>query len=158
MEQLTQPDLLQDIETEIQQKPATIGQRFINYLIDSILFYVFVIIAAFFVGIVIALRGGTVENMDVEGRNAGARLVLYLIAYLFYVILYSLFEGASKGKTLGKLLTRTRAIRADGSLLTWKDAFVRSLCRIIPFEPFSAFGGSPWHDSIANTMVVKERK
>ncbi len=47
---------------------------------------------------------------------------------------YTLLEGAAKGKTLGKLITGTRALKIDGSNLTWKDAFLRSLCRIVPFE------------------------
>jgi hypothetical protein len=40
--------------------------------------------------------------------------------------------------------------------LTFKDALLRSLCRLIPFEVFSGFG-VPWHDSLTNTMVVKKR-
>jgi uncharacterized RDD family membrane protein YckC len=67
-------------------------------------------------------------------------------------------EGSAKGKTLGKLITGTRALKMDGGNLTWKVAFMRSLCRIVPFEAFSAFGGNPWHDRWTDTIVVKERK
>jgi uncharacterized RDD family membrane protein YckC len=61
-----------------------------------------------------------------------------------------------RGQTLGKLFTGTRAIRTDGEELTFKDALLRSLCRLIPFEVFSGFG-VPWHDSLTITMVVKKR-
>ena len=40
-------------------------------------------------------------------------------------------------------------------LLDWEDAFMRSLCRLIPFDPLSAFAGHPWHDELSKTKVIK---
>ena len=68
-----------------------------------------------------------------------------------------LFEKLFKGYTVGKLITGTRAIREDGKELTFKNAILRSLSRMVPFEPFSAFGGSPWHDRWTKTRVIKSR-
>lgn len=67
-------------------------------------------------------------------------------------------EGAFNGKTIGKYLTKTRALREDGSPLGWDKAFVRSLCRLIPFEGFSYLGSNllGWHDTISKTMVVED--
>jgi len=65
-------------------------------------------------------------------------------------------EKAFKGRTLGKVISGTRAIRNDGGELTLKDALLRSLSRLVPFEVFSGFG-TPWHDSWTNTQVIKAR-
>ncbi|HEX2627520.1 MAG TPA: RDD family protein, partial [Chitinophagaceae bacterium] len=67
-------------------------------------------------------------------------------------------EKLFQGYTIGKLLTGTRAVRNDGKELTWKDAIVRSLCRMIPFEVLSGFAYRPWHDSITKTTVVQVRR
>jgi uncharacterized RDD family membrane protein YckC len=68
-------------------------------------------------------------------------------------------EYFTHGKTLGKLFTRTRAVNDDGTRLTPKTAFLRSICRIIPFEAFSALGSPcyPWHDKLSKTYVIDDR-
>jgi uncharacterized RDD family membrane protein YckC len=70
-------------------------------------------------------------------------------------VYYSLCEKLFRGQTLGKLITATCALRTDGEELTFKDALLRSLCRLVPLEVFSGFG-VPWHDAWTNTMVVKK--
>jgi uncharacterized RDD family membrane protein YckC len=63
------------------------------------------------------------------------------------------------GRTLGKLITSTKVIAQDVVKPGFGRAMVRTLCRFIPFEPFSFFGAERrgWHDSIAKTWVVKSR-
>jgi uncharacterized RDD family membrane protein YckC len=84
-------------------------------------------------------------------------LILYLVGILNYLLYYTFCEKVFKGYTLGKLITGTRAIRDDGNELTFKDAILRSLSRLVPFEALSAFGYSPWHDSWTKTTVIKSR-
>jgi uncharacterized RDD family membrane protein YckC len=82
----------------------------------------------------------------------------YSIAMLNHLIYYSICEKAFKGYTLGKLITGTRAIRDDGEELTFKDAFLRSLSRLVPFEALSIwFGSGLWHDTWTKTKVIKVR-
>ena len=81
-------------------------------------------------------------------------LLAYIVGIFNYIIYYGFCEKLFRGQTIGKFFTKTKAIRNDGEELTLKDAFLRSLCRLIPFEVFSGFG-VPWHDSLTNTMVVK---
>jgi uncharacterized RDD family membrane protein YckC len=59
---------------------------------------------------------------------------------------------------VGKLITGSKVVRHDGTAIDWKDAVVRTLCRFIPFEAFSALGTYPWHDQLSKTKVVKVRK
>jgi uncharacterized RDD family membrane protein YckC len=63
---------------------------------------------------------------------------------------------ATKGRTLGKLITGTAAVKDDGTALTFKDVLLRSVCRLIPFEPISILFGGFWHDTLAHTMVIKK--
>jgi uncharacterized RDD family membrane protein YckC len=153
MEQST-PDLLQEFEQTIDLTPVSPGLRFLNYLIDIIAFYAFsFVVGMLFASVVIT----TTYNNRVSAEN-GAYLQLYLLLgwILIVVAYYTLFEFFAKGRTLGKMVTGTVAVREDGSNLTFKDAFLRTLCRFIPFEIFSAFGYRPWHDSITRTLVIKK--
>jgi uncharacterized RDD family membrane protein YckC len=154
MEQtLSQNDLLSDVEAALHLEHAGTGQRFINMIVDMILYYiVFVLLLA----ITFGLAGGGDEFLD--DRSGSAKLLQYLVAYGVYVIFYGLMEGLSKGRTLGKLITKTKVLKQDGGEISFSDAWMRSLCRIVPFEAFSAFGGHPWHDRWTNTIVVKIRK
>jgi uncharacterized RDD family membrane protein YckC len=47
---------------------------------------------------------------------------------------------ASTGKTVGKYVTGTQVLTEDGEQPSVGTIFIRTLCRIIPFEPFSFFG------------------
>ncbi|MFN0036419.1 MAG: RDD family protein [Saprospiraceae bacterium] len=128
---------------------ADTGKRFVNYLIDRILLQVFVV-----VGFVLLDFG----RSEYEEPPSGL-LTNLALGYFLTLCYYMLLEGAFNGKTLGKLITRTRAVCEDGSPLTWNKAALRSLCRLIPFEPLSFFAGSVgWHDSLSKTFVVNDRR
>jgi len=154
---LTAPEetaLLNSLEDELQQQPAAKGTRLANLVLDVIGFYALM----FVVGIGLAAYGLVT---DVDSFNESYRssiLAEYALSYFVYVLYFTLAEGLTKGRSLGKLITGTVAIKEDGSAFTWKDALMRSLCRIVPFEPFSAFGYAPWHDKWTQTTVVKKLK
>lgn len=158
------PDLLQEFEQPVDLTPVSPGLRFVNFLIDVVAFYALSFIIGVIVGLFIAAAAISSETYNdqttTRSSEDGAYIQLLLlfgwIAILFAY--YTLFEYFAKGRTLGKLVTGTLAVREDGSALTFKDAFLRTLYRFIPFEAFSAFGYRPWHDSIANTLVIKKPK
>lgn len=81
-----------------------------------------------------------------------------LIMLLLVVAYYTVLEAAFKGRTIGKWLTGTMAVQTNGAMLSFKKALLRTLCRFIPFEAFSALGGKPWHDTITDTVVVNKRR
>lgn len=142
---MEQQDLLLDLEAELILEPASTGARFANYLIDIIGFYAF--------GMMLSIATLTIANIL---RSGDMTMVFYLIIYAAYVIYYTVLEGGTNGRTLGKFITKTKVVKEDGSLITWKDALLRSLCRLVPFEPFSALGGQPWHDKWTKTIVVRK--
>lgn len=145
--------------SEIQLVPATTGQRFLNYLIDNLLLqYGLSMLTGMAVGMLLTVLFPDYMVELSQSTDTFALLPLaYLILIVNYLVYYTICEKAFKGYTLGKLITGTRAIREDGNELTIKDALLRSLSRMVPFEAFSAFGGYPWHDSWTKTRVIKSR-
>lgn len=129
------------IEESKELNIASRGLRFANFLID----YVVIILLMVFTGPFLFGAAALSEQ-----------LVSNLIGIFYFVLYYFIFETLTKGKTIGKYITRTRAIMENGDLPTVGNILKRSLCRLIPFEPFSMFGQWAWHDSIPDMVVVKE--
>ena len=136
--------------SDVQFNPvfASTGKRFVNYLIDIIIFDIIV---------------RTIESIFAIGISAygisdyyTALVVAIFIAYMFFIVLYFLSELIFKGRTIGKFITGTKAVNEDGSEMEPKIILIRSLCRFVPFEPFSAFGtpSRPWHDKWTHTIVI----
>lgn len=160
MESISSPDLLSDLQDEIVYQHAEKWQRFVNLLIDSIV-----------VGIINSIFGGIIQTIvfasyirDVSTMDFEYSfpwhlfVIIYLIYFGLYLGYYTIFEKMMKGRTVGKLVTGTMAIREDGNPLTWKNAILRSVCRLIPIEAFVAlFISYPWHDDFTRTVVVKKQ-
>ena len=134
------------------------GQRLANYIIDLVVFYAILIFIVYISSVIyFSINPSAAEEYLRNKDSAGTSLFYYVLAYTVLILVYTLFEGGLKGKTIGKYITKTRAVKLDGSKITWKDALLRTLSRIVPFEPFSGLGDNLWHDSWTNTMVVKEK-
>jgi uncharacterized RDD family membrane protein YckC len=149
----TETHLLDDIEYIYVQAGA--GQRFVNYLVDRVVFFLVWRALSY-----ITVFPLTMFLYTATGGNQPAILVIYLlIAMALFVLWNTAFEAFTGGKSLGKLITRTRAVTENGTRITFRNALLRSLCRCIPFEAFSAFGTPtyPWHDRLSKTLVVDEK-
>jgi uncharacterized RDD family membrane protein YckC len=144
-------ELLAELKENLYEEPATVAQRFLNYLIDILFFYVIIIALSAIAGFIIGM--GFIEGDTLFGMSV---MLEYLLIYSVFVAMYAFFETVARGRTIGKMVTKTRAIKTDGSPLTFNDALKRSLIRIVPFEPFTAFGGNPWHDKWTGTKVIKD--
>jgi uncharacterized RDD family membrane protein YckC len=141
-------------EFELNLVQAGTGKRFVNYLIDLIVFYVLCFIIVLMAA---AANPESIQSLDQEG-DAGSSLALNLLFILLFVLYITFMEGFCKGRTIGKMITGTKAVNeADGSNVSLKTALLRTLCRLVPFEPFSAFG-TPWHDSWTKTLVIDVRQ
>ncbi len=129
---------------------ANSNKRFLNYLIDLLAFYVIVIFFGFLFEIVFP---GTIPYNDI---NPFWDRVLSLI---FYAIVMFATEAAFQGKSLGKLVTGTRAINVNGEPPTLMQLLARNFIRAVPFNALSAFGNpcAPWHDRWSDTYVVDEK-
>ena len=142
-----QEHLLTELETNLVR--ASTGKRFANYIIDIISFYILAVI----VGVFIAL----VSPSYVDEISKINSFVDRIISMIFMGLYMGTIEAITKGRSLGKLITKTKAVMEDGSKISAATAFARGFSRIVPFEPFSALGGSvpnPWHDRWTKTMVI----
>ena len=154
MELHTVPSVFDELEkTKPQYEYATNSQRFANFLIDSFACLIFNFFMSSIIDIILLF---TVKDIDLRRLFASDIYVSNLINLIGFVLLYTLMEGASKGRTLGKIITKTRVINYDLEPITWKDAFMRSIIRFVPFEPLSIyFGDAIWHDKWSKTYVVR---
>lgn len=165
MDQQNDNELLREEREEMKYAdPVSRWIRFTNYIVDQVA--INVILNLVKLGIAYYLLGENhrdhifyhkidldrLNNMDFEAIRYSL-VVSLAVTFIYYLI----FEAATRGRTLGKILTDTIAITQDGQPFTFKHALMRTLCRFIPFEPFSAlFAYLPWHDSLSKTAVVKK--
>jgi uncharacterized RDD family membrane protein YckC len=90
--------------------------------------------------------------------NSGFSLLDRLLTLFLYGLFMSIVEAALKGKSVGKFITKTRAVNLDGSPISAGTAFARGFSRAVPFCVFSAFGDvcNPWQDKWTDTMVIND--
>jgi uncharacterized RDD family membrane protein YckC len=131
------------------------GKRFANFIIDTIIYYILVSIVSLVVLVPMMIKDP--DSIDVE--SSSFTVITYAIVFSVIIGYYWFFEFVCKGRTIGKFITGTRAIMLGGDKLTSKAAFLRTLSRLVPFEPFSYLGSNTgWHDSWTDTYVVNERE
>lgn len=143
----------QSLLTELEFNPvlASTGKRFLNCLIDFIVFY---ISFSLFLAVLLISAHLTV----VPDNSAASELLLEALIIVFFSAYYSFCEHIFNGRTVGKFITGTKAVNEDGTKMNFRTVLLRSLSRIVPFEPFSAFGGHPWHDKWTKTYVIDVKK
>jgi uncharacterized RDD family membrane protein YckC len=156
MDQQNDRDFLQKAEQEMYVDPVSPMVRFVNYIVDQLAMLVILFVITFIWVTVAVNRGQKPEDLINAQRTAQGQLIPLLVGVALTILYYTIYEGATKGRTFGKMVTGTIVIKEDGSPFTFKDAFLRSLCRLIPFEALSALGYRPWHDSLTKTAVVKK--
>ena len=146
---LEDDDLILDFEESSQPLDlATRGQRFGNYIIDQI--------ATSILGALITVP--IVFNMDVSDADSGFTILSYLIGFGVATFYYCLLEHLT-GRSVGKMITKTRVVTELGEKPSFMNILGRTLCRFIPFEPFSFLFGEDakgWHDTISKTLVIQD--
>lgn len=131
---------------------ASLGKRFGTFVIDYLLTQVVVGILAV---IYIAANPHKLSTLVDDTQNKGMD---YLLGISGFVVYYWFFESVCQGRTIGKMIFGTRALTTEGALMSSGTVLKRTLSRLVPFDPFSFFGGyaSGWHDRWTDTMVVEE--
>ena len=100
---------------------AGLVQRAVALIIDQIIIGVALVVLIFAGVLSTSMSAGTVVAI------MGVQWVLWLVYFTF-------FEGSS-GQTIGKRFMNIRVISADGSDLSYAQALVRSLLRIVDSLP-----------------------
>lgn len=136
------------VQTErISGEIASATRRFWTFVVDQIAIWIGLLTLQIAYGVAYGIHA-------LEALNG---IKWWGICIAFYVIYYVSFEVIS-GRTLGKVLAGTRVVTTSGLALSIPTALVRTLCRLLPFEPMSfSLGESWWHDSLSRTQVVRSR-
>jgi uncharacterized RDD family membrane protein YckC len=141
---------------EAQLVLASQGKRFLNFIIDRIAYAVFYMLLNSFLGVLY------MEALyELAGYNSFlVRVISVIVSLCWYALFMGGIEALSKGKSLGKLITGTKAVNEDGSTISPKTAILRGLSRMVPFNEFSALGNPsyPWHDRWTRTYVIDEKQ
>lgn len=122
--------------------PASMGKRFLNFLIDSIAF----MFLSFIIGAVISV------GMRGEMGDLSARMFGLAMSFVLYVLFESVWQ-----KTPGKFVTKTKVVTYEGEKPELSRIMGRTLARWMPFEALSFLTRSNpvgWHDKLSKTMVV----
>ncbi len=118
----------------IGQNIASIGDRLLGYIIDSL------VIFAYTIGVYLLLGA-----LDLDPGDAWAiYLLVSLPAFLYYVLLETFWDG----KTIGKYAMKTRVVMLDGSKPGFANYFIRWILRIV--DVAITFGGGA-----ALTILIK---
>jgi uncharacterized RDD family membrane protein YckC len=114
------------------------GLRLIDFLIDSVIFFILLILLVFAFKDIIAI-----ENIK-------------WISGVLYFLYYFLFEYFS-GQTIAKMITKSKVVSStDRYNYYFIRIFIRSLTRLIPLDIISyIFVGRGLHDWISKTSVIK---
>jgi uncharacterized RDD family membrane protein YckC len=134
---------------------ASGGKRFVNYIIDRICSYGMIFAIGLGLGVLeeAGVVSGVLEWMG-ELNTVADYLLTGLIVCFYYILMEGLF-----GRTIGKMITGTKVIGLNGLHPGWGTIILRSLARLVPFEPFSFLGseGNGWHDRWTDTRVIDVR-
>lgn len=125
---------------------TTNGHRFVHYLLDLL----------FMTPIWLNIIQLFVDMGTFYWMGEGNRIMLELgtqvtigIAFIFYYFV----SEAIFCQTLGKMVTRSCVV-TNGVEFSNGRMFIRTLCRLIPFDKFSFLFGANWHDRASSTAVV----
>lgn len=143
-----------NLEKQQQQKRVEnagkidVGARAIHFFVDTFLYYV--------LGFVLAIAGvwiayfikGAETEVGIFSTLIGVMILLGF--FLYYLGMEFFFQ-----RTVGKFITGSKVIMADGSKPQFEDILRRTACRLIPFDAISfLFRQEGFHDSLSNTKVV----
>ena len=132
----------------IRMEYQGIAIRFVSLVIDSL------IISAIF---------GALATILGDGMMRHGTWSVGILSFAFYIAYYTYLEG-TRGQTIGKMITKIKVVREDGSPIDMEQAFKRNILRVID-GLFAYLIGAIliWRsdkqqrlgDSVAKTVVVK---
>lgn len=135
-------------------KSIASGPRFGHFIIDLIVFQIVIYIVSYLFELLTSFTNFSVR------LNLTISLISSIVLLLLYPAFYAFCENKWQ-RTPGKYLTRTVVIDEYGNKPELRSIILRSLIRLVPFEPFSCLSdnySNGWHDRWAKTWVVTEEE
>ena len=132
---------------------ASKSQRLLNFIIDLFIIYVIEIT----IGTTIIILGDLTKSDTASNWVSSLSVVESFFFGLVILFFYYLITEMYFSRTFGKYFTKTMVVKHEGSRPNMKSIIVRTLSRLIPFEPFSFLTAERgWHDTLSVTYVVKK--
>ncbi|GAA4276229.1 RDD family protein [Aquimarina mytili] len=141
----------------LDYKTVSIGERMLAFLIDMVIFWLYLFIVNFITAIV-----GTAfkDNWTVFGIQS-----LLLLPIMFYSLyMHIIFNG----RTVGKMLMKIKVVRIDGLPAHWSNYLVRWMLRLVDIWIFFASVGvltilfsnkrQRLGDAAAGTIVINTKQ
>jgi uncharacterized RDD family membrane protein YckC len=122
------------------------GRRFATLIVDYLGFYAL----GALVGILLFAVFG-------QGAVAFYKTGWSTLMGIFLVLVYYLFFEGLWGRTPGKMILGTVVTDLQGKPPTFGAVVKRSFARFVPFEAFTFFGESGFHDKVSKTRVIYTR-
>jgi uncharacterized RDD family membrane protein YckC len=101
----------------------------------------------------------TLIQIPITIYSLGRRsIILDLLPILFFLAYYVVCECYFQ-RTIGKLTTDSIVVNEYGEKPDFKTVCLRTIIRIVPFDPFSIFwvgGDRLWHDTWTKTYVISK--
>lgn len=137
------------VEKEQQQlvdsNVVGLGIRFVNFLIDIIVWLILTFVISFIVGLFI-------QSTD----QVFIMLMGYFLFFGTFIGYYSIMEIKLQ-KTLGKFVTKTKVVNLNGDKPENGEIIKRTFYRLIPCDRLSFFFvKNGFHDYLSKTKVVKD--
>ena len=138
----------------IQQTPASIWERIVARIIDS------VVVIVYLVGVIYVVT----HLPPISGNAENVVMMLLIMPVLLYDLLWEVFNN---GRSLGKFLLGLRVVKADGSIPGLGSYMLRWLLYFIEGPTLGCLGLLPmlitnhtqrFGDLAAGTMVIKRAK
>ncbi|MFV8341846.1 RDD family protein [Flavobacterium sp. XS2P39] len=135
---------------------ASKSQRLLNFSIDLLIIY-FIEIT---IGTTIIIIGDLTNSY---GASNWVESLSLIESFFFGLIVLFFYYGITEmyfSRTFAKYFTKTIVVKYDGSKPNMKSIVIRTVSRLIPFEPFSflASDSRGWHDVLSVTYVVKKQE
>lgn len=125
--------------------------RFGHFLLDRVFYYILALLFGLTLGGILGILGCASWLYGINDTLLD--IICYCTIYPGY---YLLLESTSQA-SLGKLILGRVVVDEYGEKPAFKQILSRSFSRIVPFEAFSCFGNTGWHDDWSNTFVIRKK-
>jgi uncharacterized RDD family membrane protein YckC len=142
--------------------PLSRRLRFLNFIVDSIgiyfLYWIVGYLTIFCFEKFLDFDFNNVKKGIYEEGNIGEIYRLLLAStFLFTVFSYYFTLEFYFQKTWGKIVTRSKVVALNEEKITFRNIFLRTICRFIPIDWISyIFSRNGLHDKLSKTKVISE--
>ncbi len=114
---------------------ADLINRIVAIIIDTIILWVVMAVISLPFGMQAMMMGAVTDPLAAAGM-AGSAMLVSLLGALIGLGYFVYFEGTT-GQTIGKKIVNIKVVRQDGKPMTYMDALIRTILRVIDGLPFA---------------------